>query len=76
VPTGPLRYGGLELEPAGDDLVLRYHGQPPVRLYAGADGRWHGRSVNVDAWFDDTALVLQQDGTTTRLMREAELPAR
>jgi CubicO group peptidase (beta-lactamase class C family) len=71
-PNGPARYGDFLVQPSGADLMLTFAGQSPVRLSCTSDGRWQARSVNVDVWFDDDTLVVEQDGGTVRTERQRD----
>ncbi|HEY1486885.1 MAG TPA: serine hydrolase domain-containing protein [Micromonosporaceae bacterium] len=61
----PGRYGDIGIERDGDDLLLNYPAQPAVRLVHGG-GRWRAREINLDAWFEDGVLLVDQSGSVTR----------
>jgi hypothetical protein len=69
-PTTSVCYGDFLVQPSGVALMLTFAGQPPLRLSATGDGHWHARSVNIDVWFDDDTLVVEQDGSAVRAERQ------
>jgi CubicO group peptidase (beta-lactamase class C family) len=66
-PTSPVRYDGVDVVPAGDDLLLTPTGQQPLRFHPHRDGRWTSDSLAIDVWFDNTTLVIEQDGAQVRM---------
>jgi len=64
-PAAPGRYADFEISPAGDDLLLTAAGQQPLRLHPRGAGRWAAGSLALEVWFDNTTLVIEQDGTQT-----------
>jgi CubicO group peptidase (beta-lactamase class C family) len=65
-PPGTCRYANFHVEPADGDLLLTLAGQQPLRLHRRGDGRWTSSSVTVDLWFDNSTLVIEQDGVQVR----------
>jgi CubicO group peptidase (beta-lactamase class C family) len=65
-PAAPRRYDDVEVSPAGGDLLLTLAGQQPLRLHPRGDGRWTSGSLTIDVWFDNSTLVIEQDGAQVR----------
>jgi hypothetical protein len=56
----------VDVRPADGDLLFTLAGQQPLRLHPRGDGRWTSRSLAIDVWFDNSTLVIEQDGVQVR----------
>jgi CubicO group peptidase (beta-lactamase class C family) len=65
-PGAPTRYGDFLVAPTAGGLALTYADQAPLQLSSVDDGRWSASSVNVDVWFEDGHLVVEQNGESVR----------
>jgi CubicO group peptidase (beta-lactamase class C family) len=65
-PTSPRHYADMEVVPAGDNLLLTITGQETLRLHPSADGRWTSDNLAIDVWFDQSTLVIEQEGAQVR----------